>query len=203
MPTASSDGRSERREEIIEVATRLFQQEGYHSTSLDDIADQMGFTKPALYYYFSGKEEILFEITERIVDASLAGLRAIVGEPGEPVEKFELALRNHLETLLKNVSAYAVFSRERGRLSPERERIVRDQERAYAQELKTVYAAGVLDGSFVDIDTEVAVGAILGACNWAFTWRRRDIPDDRLTEMLLQLVMRGFLAGSQQTAGKS
>ena len=55
-----------RREQILEIATHLFQK-GFRATSLDEVAAEMGVTRPALYYYFRSKEELLVAIYDRAV----------------------------------------------------------------------------------------------------------------------------------------
>ena len=54
------------RESILEVATRLFIERGFDGTGLNDIADAVGLSRPALYYYFKSKEAILEELTTAV-----------------------------------------------------------------------------------------------------------------------------------------
>jgi AcrR family transcriptional regulator len=54
------------RERILDVALELFTGQGYDKTSLRDIAERLGITKAALYYYFERKEEILLELHLRL-----------------------------------------------------------------------------------------------------------------------------------------
>jgi AcrR family transcriptional regulator len=57
--------RSNRRELIIESASRLFEQQGYTATSVRQIADEVGCTEAALYYHFKeGKRELLGQVVE-------------------------------------------------------------------------------------------------------------------------------------------
>ena len=50
-----------KREAVIRAAARAFDERGYHHTSLDDIAADLGVTKPTVYYYVANKEQLLFE----------------------------------------------------------------------------------------------------------------------------------------------
>ena len=50
-----------KRTALLKEAARAFSSQGYHATSLDDVAKTLGVTKPALYYYVKNKQEILFE----------------------------------------------------------------------------------------------------------------------------------------------
>ena len=61
-----------RRREILDVAERLFAEHGYASTSMDDVAEAVGVTKPAIYHYFRSKDDILLEIRQSIIDDALA-----------------------------------------------------------------------------------------------------------------------------------
>jgi AcrR family transcriptional regulator len=53
--------RDEKREAVLRTAVALFLEQGYHRVTLNDVAERLNITKPALYNYFRGKDEILFE----------------------------------------------------------------------------------------------------------------------------------------------
>src|SRR5581483_4253369 len=50
-----------KREAVLKTAAQLFLEKSYGKTSLNDVADRLKITKPALYHYFRNKEEILLE----------------------------------------------------------------------------------------------------------------------------------------------
>jgi AcrR family transcriptional regulator len=60
--------RSDTRERIQEVARELFKQQGVQRTSLQDIADKLGITKPALYYHFTSREDLVRSIVQPLID---------------------------------------------------------------------------------------------------------------------------------------
>ena len=60
--------RSDTRQRIQEVARDLFLQQGVQRTSLQDIADKLGITKPALYYHFSSREDLVRSILVPLID---------------------------------------------------------------------------------------------------------------------------------------
>src|ERR1700755_2933812 len=62
MPSESGRrARDEKREAVLRAAVQLFLEQGYHGTTLNDVAERLNITKPALYNYFRGKDEILYE----------------------------------------------------------------------------------------------------------------------------------------------
>ncbi|MGH3632738.1 TetR/AcrR family transcriptional regulator [Mycobacterium sp.] len=60
--------RSDTRERIQEVARELFIRQGVQRTSLQDIADELGVTKPALYYHFNSREELVRSIVQPLIE---------------------------------------------------------------------------------------------------------------------------------------
>lgn len=59
---------SETRLRIQDIARELFSQKGVQRTSLQDIADRLGITKPALYYHFSSREDLVRSIIQPLID---------------------------------------------------------------------------------------------------------------------------------------
>jgi AcrR family transcriptional regulator len=59
---------SDTKHRIQEVARELFTQKGVHKTSLQEIADRLGITKPALYYHFPSREELVRSIVQPLID---------------------------------------------------------------------------------------------------------------------------------------
>ena len=170
--------RTDRREQIVKVATRLFSRHGYGGTTLDDIAAEIGFTKPAIYYWFDSKEAILFEIHDRIVRGALDRVAQIRATPISAADQLRQVFLSHIETLLDNRAANEVFSRTQHELSPPRLRTIRRRDGEYESLLREIYAEGVGDGSLRPLDPQVAVGAMLGAVNSMYRWYR---PQDGLT----------------------
>ncbi len=74
--------------ELYEHATRLFAERGFAGTGLQDIADAMGITRPALYYYVGSKDELLANLVTEVTNGPLDDLTALVAREGlDPVQK--------------------------------------------------------------------------------------------------------------------
>ena len=65
MPRIITEYKEEVRKKIIEAAFSLFLDKGYHGTTMDEIAERLGVTKPALYQYFPSKEDLFAAVAER------------------------------------------------------------------------------------------------------------------------------------------
>src|SRR5215472_11451329 len=94
------DAIAEPRQEILSAAARLFQQQGYDATSMNDVAAALKLSKGGLYHHFQSKDEILFNLMnhamditqERVIDA----VRGIV----DPEERLRELIRRHIEVVL-------------------------------------------------------------------------------------------------------
>ena len=86
---------AERRNEILDVAERLFCTRGYDNTSTNDILAEIGIARGTLYYHFKSKEDILDAMIDRILDDITAKASHIALDESRPV----------LERLTKTVLA--------------------------------------------------------------------------------------------------
>lgn len=194
--TSGTRAASSRRAQIIEVSTALFRERGYHATSLDDIAERIGFTKPAIYYYFRSKDDLLFTIVDDIVEEALARMRAIAARDAGPAERLHDLLVENTRVILENIEANTVFYSERGLLSKAREQQVREREREYTKVVRDLYVEGVAAGELLDIDARVATATLLGASIWAYTWFDASgrLSSEQVATDVAALLMSGYRA---------
>src|ERR1044071_4003157 len=78
-----------KREAVLQTAVQLFLERSYSRTSMNDVAERLSITKPALYHYFQNKEEILTEcyrLGTRLIDETLNEIAAHCGTGLEKVE---------------------------------------------------------------------------------------------------------------------
>ena len=69
------------RERILDVALDLFTDQGFDGTSMREIAERLGISKPAIYYHFASKEEILMALHMRLHEFGKAALAHLAGQP--------------------------------------------------------------------------------------------------------------------------
>ncbi len=135
MAVGASTSRRGRREEILEIAVRMFAERGYHGVSMDDIGSAAGVTGPALYHHFAGKEAMLVAALEPVSRGLLEGGRARVAQhPGQPRQALESLVDFHVEFALSNPGVIAVHLHELDRLPEEPRRQIRRLQRLYVEE---------------------------------------------------------------------
>jgi len=185
--------RDEKREAVLRAAVALFLEQGYHRATLNEVAERLNITKPALYNYFRGKDEILFEcwaMGQERVDDLIARINA---EGGSGLVKLRKLVRTYAELMATDFGASLVRFDVRD-LSEKNAEIVRAAKRSIDRTFRGYITEGISDGSIKPCDTKLAAFAIAGSLNWIGHWYRADGPlspqvvsqefTDRLTEGL-------------------
>lgn len=97
------------REAILDAATTVFAQQGYHAVTVKDIAAAAGYTAPSLYNYFGSKEAIFAALLERIQAAFLALFDEPVPAGLTFAQRLELLIRRHVDARARHAEAFTVF----------------------------------------------------------------------------------------------
>ena len=87
---------TEKREAILEAALDIFSTHGFRGSTIDQVADAAGMSKPNLLYYFKGKEDIHETLIHRLLDTWLDPLREL-DEIGDPTSELRSYIRRKLE----------------------------------------------------------------------------------------------------------
>ena len=190
----SNDGTMTRRDEIIKASARIFAEKGYHSTTLDEIAREIGVTKPALYYHISSKEEILREIIGKIMEAMEEVIR--VGRsnlpPREKVGKMvQMLVKSGTERKETTLIAF-----EQVKLLSQRSRdALRRRQKDVEQVLQQTLKEGVEEGCFAIDDIKMASFAIIAVSNWVYRWYRPDgyLKPTQIADQLIHLLENGYM----------
>lgn len=161
---------SNKNEEIAQAAIRLFEKKGYHATSVQDIADEVGLQKGSLYHYISSKEDLLMKITHQSISSFNKSIEKII-ELDIPVkEKFALAVENHFQLLTQNLEMSVVLLREAFSLGKEQHQVIQEATDLYLQLWTNILDEGQKTGEFQLANSRLTALAILGSLNWVYRW---------------------------------
>jgi AcrR family transcriptional regulator len=161
--------RDSKRDAVLQTAAQLFLEKSYARTSLNDVAERLKITKPALYHYFRNKEEILLECYR--LGTGLIGeiLDGITQHGGTGLEKVEAFIYSYVNVLTVNFGR-CVMRLDEGDLSGEAFAEVRKYKRKTDRRLRSLIQEGIADGSIAPCDPKLAAFAIAGAVNWMCVW---------------------------------
>ncbi len=189
---------SSRRQELVATATRLFAEQGYHGTSMADLAEALGVQKGSLYSLTESKQALLVVVTREGAAAFHAALDG-VPDDAEPLERVRLALRAHLAVVAGQLDVAAVFTREWRFLDEPERTAFRGSRRRYEERWRDLVRDAAERGALrSDLDVEAAVLLLLSAANWAYTWLREDTHTDALADRFWGMVVdgvRGYATG--------
>lgn len=164
--------RQRRRGEILHAALRAFRDKGFHGTTLDDIARQLGVRKTALYHYFPDKEAILYACHREGLE-EVASLVARAWQYPSCATQLAYLIREHVRVMTDTLEGSSLAF-EVSALSPAHRTEVIAARDHYERTLRDIVRRGVAAGEFRAVDPKLAVFAILGAINWVARWYSPD-----------------------------
>jgi TetR/AcrR family transcriptional regulator len=93
---------SQQRDRVLKAAAHCFNRKGYSGTSLKDVANMLGLTDPALYYYVRNKEELVYLCYVRAADVGREAMERAVAEGGTGLEQARRSSRLWLESVARS-----------------------------------------------------------------------------------------------------
>jgi AcrR family transcriptional regulator len=167
-----------KRERILEEAVKLFYERGFTGTTLDDIAAELGVTKPFIYTHFRGKVELLAALCKPTIEMSLEAIVSASARSGTPTERLRHAITDFTKVVLQRQPNIAIYFREEKNLSREALAEITALRKRFDHLLSALLLEGVAAGEFEIEDHSIAALALGGMISWAYTWYR---PGGRLT----------------------
>src|SRR3954468_16571187 len=181
-----------RRNELTRQAARLFAEQGYHGTSMEDLAAAMGVQKGSLYAHVRSKADLLNQIARDGAQTFHVALDGI-DERLAAIEKLRLALRAHLRVVSEQLDVATVFVREWRYLEGERRDEFLAERRRYEERIRALFREGVEQSELrTDLDVNVAAVVFLSAANWAYTWLQPGRDTDALADRFFELLVDGM-----------
>ena len=171
-PAKTRPTRSEsQRQSILDAASLLFIEKGFGGTNINAIADAMGVTRTALYYYFPSKESILDALTDGVTQQA-GRLADTVSARDElpPAEALRQLILQHAGLILAHPLQFRVVERSESSLPPERQAAAQASRRSVLANFVRVIQRGIDAGDFEVPDAKVAAFSIIGMCNWSAWW---------------------------------
>jgi TetR/AcrR family transcriptional regulator, cholesterol catabolism regulator len=192
--TRRSASQRRRAPQMIDAAARVFAEQGFHGATTQDIADVLGIRQASLYYYFSSKEAALELVCLKGVEGFFEAARAIAARPESARKRLISLIGSHLSPLVDRGDFVKVFLNERQHLPRESRRRIGRWSRGLERIFEDVIKEGVASGEFrADLDIRLATLAILGMCNAASSWQRKEnIDTDDIAEEFARLVTDGM-----------
>ena len=198
---ATLEPRHEPRQEILRAAARLFQQQGYDATSMNDVAAALKLSKGGLYHHFQSKDEILYNIMSHAMDITeqrvINVVRHIDGSSVAGTEqRLRTLIRLHIQVVLSPEDReITVMLHENHPLSTALRRKINGRKKDYVVFVENLIAdVQRKRNSSSRVTPRAAAFALVGMINWIYQWYK---PDGPLTgEALVEQYTDIFFCGA-------
>ncbi|CAN5294735.1 TetR/AcrR family transcriptional regulator [soil metagenome] len=160
-------------EKLIRVSVELFAEKGYAYTSVQEIVEAAGVTKGALYHYFTAKDDLLFDIYDRILSLQRAHIDEIVARELPPLETLRLICEDVVITSIDQVKEGTVFFASQHMLEAERAGEVKGRRREYNDVFLGVLSAAQAVGDVrTDIPSTILIAHFFSDLHYLGQWYR-------------------------------
>jgi AcrR family transcriptional regulator len=195
-PQGHGPGFESRRAEVIDIATTLFAERGYSGTSVSDLTEATGLGKGALYRYIDSKENLLVEISARVMNPLIERTREICALHESPLVKLRLISEAVLVGIAERPDYVWVYEHDYRYLTgANRDRFLA-QRRAFEQPLLDLGREAVAERLFRDTDVRLLMFQFFSLHKQVAQWFHRGggWSPEELSREYCRTLFNGFAA---------
>lgn len=157
---------------IHAAAIKEFARNGYHGTSMRDLATHVGVHAGSLYVHIKNKEELLYQLVSANALRADRRMLEILASDLTPPDKLRLITREHVKWIRDNQESATVYFYEWRHLQGEHRIEVTTLRNRWNHSLQEIIQASVDEGYFHSLNTQLAGIAFVGILNSTFGWFR-------------------------------
>jgi AcrR family transcriptional regulator len=201
--------RAEQREKtrtcLVQAAAKVFTRRGYDKASLDEVAEEAGFTKGAVYSNFKGKEDLFLATIDAHFEQRLEAIKRVMREEPDEQGTAHAAGMDFMNQLNADPEYFALFFEfwAYAQRNPGVKRKFLPRVQRFRRALADVFEAKSRDGLELPMPAEQLAGMLIAMAAGVAMERELDpksVPDDMYARML-QYFFRGMFAGDEEQAG--
>jgi len=181
--------------EVYSVVARLFAHKGYHSTSMREIARELGMNQSSLYHYFKSKEDVLYKLMNDAMDDALATLEGICAADLSPEDKLKRVLGFYTRYYAGDQERLILLVNEKSSLSDEYSQKLVQKERRYVHLFKAIFEELAGHNKVKGVPPSVATFAFLGMVHYTIKWynKKGAVGLDELADIFVEIFSKGVL----------
>lgn len=182
--------------ELLQAATRLFRERGFHATSMQDLAEALAMNRGSLYHYIVSKDDLLWRVMNGAFDLLDARVTPLLDADGPALPRLTAAIHEHLRVAADHADELSLIQIELRSLDPERRRQMIERRNAYEGRWRRTIADGISAGELRAANIELTGIGILSVCNWFTQWYRPGGPlgVDQIADEFVDLFLSGLRA---------
>ncbi len=193
-PEEKRSARAAKRDAVLRAAVQMFNERGFHQTSLDDVAASLGISKPTIYHYLGNKDQVLLECVKIGLGQLITAAEEARARPGTGADRLCAFLVRYAEINMDDFGRCVIRTGDEALVPESRERF-RELKRHIDTDLRNLIADGINDGSLAPCDPKLAAFTIAGALNWPARWHDPAGSEsaESLARQMIALLGQGFL----------
>ncbi len=163
------------RDRIIETSLRLFEANGYHRVTVDQIVKESATSKGGFYHNFKSKDELLYTIHDHFISYVLEKGQEAYEKWSTPTERLHAIIKSFVMMIDLYKSEVTVFYQESSYLAPEYYREIEMKRDRYKELMFKVIQDGIDCGEFrKELPVPIISMAIFGMINWIYKWYQKE-----------------------------
>lgn len=194
--------REAKRQAVLQAAAELFNERGFHATSLDDIAARLNVSKPTLYYYVKNKDEILLQCVSQGLEMTLEGIEASRQAGGNAVDQLRACMQVYAGIVTQPFGMCLIRVGDEEVPEPSRTEL-RRMKSEIDHAFRRLVAQGVEEGSLAPCDPKMSAFVIAGALSWIGRWYQPggDYTPEQIAQQCIATLCDGVLRRGEAPAG--
>jgi AcrR family transcriptional regulator len=179
---------------VLSASSALFAGKGYERATIRDVAQATGMSLAGLYYYFKGKDELLFVIQFRVFQSLCENLREIIQKETDPQACLHRMIKMHLDYFTRHMDDLKVCSREIESLDGCFYEKVAEKRKEYFDLTESIFEEISNTSGGSSADSRLAALYLFGTLNWIYQWYRpgRDPDASEMASQLSGIYLNGF-----------
>jgi AcrR family transcriptional regulator len=189
-----------KRTEVLRAAARVFARLGFRAASLSDVADDLGVTPAALYYYVDSKDALLLETSLVRLDGCDAVAAKLKDDPRSGRVKLTEYFLIYADGVGDEFGRCLALTNPNEIQSAEYRQQLNGRRRKMDHDVRDIIKGGIADGSIEDCDVSVLTAMLFGTANDLGRWC---LPGGRLStreamQVMMDIVMDGVASGNSK-----
>jgi AcrR family transcriptional regulator len=186
---------TERKSEIITIASQLFREKGYSAITMRDIAQAMDIKAASLYNHIKSKQEILVLIIIEIAEEFTTVMNQIVSSEVSSIEKIKKVIHLHIDITLRNPDALACLNNDWMHLEDKDLNYFLKMRTDYEENFRKIVKQGIASEQIKNLNQEVIIFSTLSTLRTLYLWynKAKSLNDKVLKRDLEEILLKGIV----------
>ena len=185
----------DRKEEILQTASRLFSERGYNAVSMRDLAQALGIKAASLYNHIDSKQELLATIVLAVAEEFTDSMNEIISSRTSTEEKLKAVVDLHVRITVEKSKDLYSLNNDWMHLKEPNLTYFLDMRSGYEENFRKILKKGVKNKEIQNLNVEVMLFSILSSLRRLNQWysKKKGLKMEELSEQMKQVLLQGII----------